>query len=393
MLRLLAIAALCCLAAHAAAQGESSQEALQRKFLEGAQLLQSGDFAGAESVFRALLEQSKSPRVKLELARVLYYRKQYRESRALFKEVLLEPELPWRVRENVLAFVNAIDDIIGYVRPSISLFVDSNPLNITNQRDFTIGGIRLTFEPPTDSQKTPGLRFAVQAYQPFLQEPLVAGYLTGSYLDYPNNSLDRLTVDAGLMTGLGASGDTQARAGIEAGTFSGQRLYHFPYVGFGQRLSQSPTHRVDASVKLGQVTFPDFSYLDAHYAGVTLGGAHVLSDTLAGNLKLTLEKSDAREAPYSYNGVLLDPGVSFLLLSPAVLFRANAWLAERRYAEPDPLFGIRRVDHKTALEFSVRGKEWRWMNSTPALVLYVEDNRSNISFYTYRKTSLSVVIE
>lgn len=361
--------------------------------MEGAQLLQSGDFAGAESVFRALLDETGSPRVKLELARVLYYQKKYRESRALFREVLLDPELPWRVRENVLVFVNSIDDIVGYVRPSLSFFTDSNPRNITSQREFTIGGIRLNFEPPADNQKVAGLRYALHAYQPLMQEPLVAAYFTGAYLDYPSASLDRLTVDGGLLAGLGSSGDTTARAGIEAGTLGGQRLYQFPYLGLGQRLSYSPTHRVDAGAKVGRVTFPDFAYLDADYVSVSLGRAQVFSDTLAGSLRGTLEKSDARENPYSYYGVLLEPGASFLLLEPAALFRAGLVLGERRYADPDPLFGVRRIDRKAALEFSVRSKEWRWFNTSPALVVYVEGNRSSISFYEYRKTSISIVIE
>src|ERR1044071_7770839 len=54
---------------------------IQRAFIEGAQRLEAGDFESAARIFRALTQKTDSPRVKLELARALFYLKQYRESR------------------------------------------------------------------------------------------------------------------------------------------------------------------------------------------------------------------------------------------------------------------------------------------------------------------------
>ena len=38
-------------------------------------------------------------------------------------------------------------------------------------------------------------------------------------------------------------------------------------------------------------------------------------------------------------------------------------------------------------------KEWRWRGAKAALVFSVEDNRSNIDFYSYRKANASIAIE
>ena len=38
-------------------------------------------------------------------------------------------------------------------------------------------------------------------------------------------------------------------------------------------------------------------------------------------------------------------------------------------------------------------KKWRWRDSDVALVASLEENRSNIGFFDYQKTNLSVVIE
>jgi outer membrane protein len=366
---------------------------IQRAFVEGAQRLQAGDYEGAARVFRELTRKTDSPRVKLELARALFYLKQYDESRRLFKAVLLEPELPWRVRDNIEVFLRDIDDVDGYARFALSVVSDSNPRNITQERQFAIGGFRLTFEPPKDNERVTGLRYSFQGMQPILRESRLAVYFTASYLDYSAQSLDRLTVDGGLSKRFGG-GYGEVRAGMEGGTFGGQYLYRFPYLELSQRLSQSPVYRIDGTVRGGRVTFPYYSYLDANYGSVSLGGARSLSEALAGLLKATVEVSDARERPYSYYGVTLEPGLSLFVERPApLLLRAGVALGHRQYAADDPLFGTTRRDRRIAFEASLRNKEWRWMNFTPALAVTLERNESSIDFYSYRKANIYLVLE
>ena len=374
------------------AVGQGFDPELQRQFLEAAQLLQAGDYAAAERVFRALAERTNSPRVKLELARTLFLLNRYSESRALFREVQLEPDVPWRVRDNVDMFMQRIDDILGYVKFSVSLVSDSNPRNITSEREFTIFGVRLTFQPPEDNEKVTGLRYAVQAYQPLLPQSRLSAYFTGSYLDYPTAELDRLTVDGGIAKELGEGG-LRVKGGIEAGTFGDRRLYHFPYVGYLQPLMRSALRNVNAEFRLGKVYYPHYDYLDAYYASGTLSVSQVLSQNAAVSLAGTLEDSRAYERPYSYEGYTIVPGVAWLLTEPALLFRAELAYGVRRYADIDPLFGERRRDERTRLDFSVRGKQWRWMNFTPVLVFSAERNHSSLPFYGYRKANVSLMLE
>jgi hypothetical protein len=383
-------ALLCGVAGQAAAQGDPE---IQRAFIEGAERLQAGDYEAAARIFRELSQRTNSPRVKLELARTLFLLKQYGESRALFREVQLESDLPWQVRDNIDVFVHNIDDIVGYVRFAVSVVSDSNPRNITSERQFTIGGIRLTFEPPADNKRVTGLRYSVQAHQPLLRENGLSAYFNGSYLDYPALALDRLTMDAGLSKRLVSAYGT-VRAGLEAGTFGGNALYQFPYLELSQRLAQSPVHRIDGALKGGRVDFARFDHLDANYASAGVSAAKSVSQTLAASMAGTVEVSDARERPYSYYGVTIEPGISLLALQPtAALLKANLALGHRRYGADDLLFGARRSDRRIGLEVSARSKEWRWMNFTPAVVVSLERNRSNIAFYGYRKANVSVALE
>lgn len=386
------LAAALCLAA-GAVRAQAHDPEVQRAFAEGARLLQAGEYAAAERVFRALVQQTDSPRLKLELARALYHLGRHAEARALFREVQLEPDIPWQVRDNIERFTQSIDNILGYARFSVSLVSDSNPRNITSEREFTIGGVRLTFQPPEDNKRVSGLHYGVQAYRPLLAQRRVAGYLNGSYLDYPASGLDRLTLDGGLAKGFGGEHGPRLRAGVEAGSFGDKRLYDFPYVGYLQPLARAPSQNLSAEFKAGRVNFPHFAHLDADYASATLSAFKVLSQTVAVSLGGTLEDSRAREAPYSYDGVSVAPGIAWLITEPALLLRAELAYGVRRYGAIDPLFGEERLDRRRRLDLSVRSKQWRWRNLSPALIISVDRTRSNIPFYTYEKLNFSIAVE
>src|SRR5262249_15922881 len=167
----------------------------------------------------------------------------------------------------------------------------------------------------------------------------------------------------------------ELRAGMEGGTYGGQYLYRFPYLELSHRLSESTVHRLDGALRIGRVTFPYYSYLDANYGSVTLSAARTSTQALAALRKTTLELSDARERPYSYYGITLEPGINlFVEQSAPLLLRAGVAFGHRQYAADDPLFGITRRDNRIALEASLRNKEWRWMNFTPALAMTLERN-------------------
>ncbi|HEX5477192.1 MAG TPA: porin family protein [Burkholderiales bacterium] len=377
----------------AGARAQSYDPEVQRSFVEGARLMRSGDYEAAARIFRTLLATTGSPRIKLELARALFYQKRYEEARALFKEVLLDPGVPWRVRDNVEAFIREMDNIEGYLKLSVSVVSDSNPRNITRQREFTIGGVRLTFLPPQDNKRVTGLRYSAQAFKPLLPQSGLSAYFTGSYLDYPNITLDRLTVDLGLAKDLGDSHRASVRAGLESGTFGGKPLYDFPYVAAAYQLSRSFSHRLTGEAKFGQVNFPDFGYLDATYVSATLAGMRSISPTVALSAAATAERSEAHEKPYSYSGLTVAPGLTWLLTQPAFLVKTGVSFGGRDYAAEDPLFGIRRSDRRTALDIALTSKEWRLMNFSPVLILSLEKNRSNIDFYSYEKVNLSLAFE
>jgi outer membrane protein len=383
--------ALCLLTG--AAQGQTYDPEIQRSFVEGARQFETGDLENAERTFRALARKTDSPRVKLELARTLFALKRYSESRLLFNQVLLDPDVPWGVRDNIEAFLRQIDEAEGYARFAVSLVSDSNPRNISSQREFTIGGFRLTFVPPADNKRVTGLRYAVQAMQPIDRGGRLSAYFAGSYVDYPNIIFDRLTADFGLVKGIDQAGRASVRAGMEGGTFGGRELYQFPYVGLAFLLTQSALHRVTAQARVGRVNFPNFGSLDARYHAMALSAVRSVDDALALALNLTLERSDAAERAFSYTDVSIGPGISWLIAAPALLAKLDLSYGERDYADADPFFGGMRSDCRARMDLAVRSKHWRLFNFTPALIVSLERNRSSLDFYSYKKVSASIALE
>ncbi len=391
MRRLVLTLLLAATAAAGPALAQSKDEAMQRAFVEAMQQLRAGHLDEAERILRGMLEHTHSPRVKLELARVLYLEGKDARAKALFKEVSMQSDTPWRVRDNIAPFVRSIEERSGYLKLGVTIVSDSNPRNLAAQEEFTIGNFRVM---PTEApQKMTGLRYSVQGWLPAHGASRTGGYLNASFADYPGRQLDRITADFGLLRNLSASGRTRGKAGVELGTLGGKRLYHFPYLGLDSVLRQTETYRIAGEVKLGKVNFADYGYLDANYLSASASVRKAVSQTAALSLSVTLEHSQARERAYSYAGWQLGPGIDLFWAKSLYLLGARAALGSRRYKAVDPLFGQQRRDTTQRLEATVSNKRWRWRDNRISLVASIERNHSNIGFYSYRKFNLSVAIE
>ncbi|HSG75083.1 MAG TPA: porin family protein [Burkholderiales bacterium] len=371
--------------------GAEQPDVLQRLFAEGMQHLQSGEAAQAERVFRQMLEHTDSPRVKLELARALYAQGKFKEAKALFREVSRQSDTPWRVRDNIARFVGDIEERTGYLKFGVTLISDTNPRNLAPQEEFSIGNLRVT---PTEApEEEYGLRYLVRGWRPFSASGRTAGYFSAAYSDFAGHEIDRLTLDLGGVQALSESGRLRGKAGVEIGTFGGHGLYDFPYLGLDAVLLERPEWRLTGETKIGKVRFADFKYLDADFASGALAVRRALTPSVVGSLRVGVERSHAAEEPYSYKGWDLSPGISVLWAKTAYTLGANALYGERTYGAADPLFGVVRKDARARLELTLGNKNWRRRDWQFALVGALEENRSSIEFFSYRKANLSVVVD
>jgi hypothetical protein len=377
--------------AAAAAQAQPQADPLQGAFVEGMRALEAGDAMRAERIFRDLLERTDSARVKLELARALYQQAKYKEAKALFKQVSMQSDTPWRVRDNIAHYVRQIEDRTGYLKFGISLVSDSNPRNLTEQKEIAIGDLRLT---PSETPKTvSGLRYAAQGWKPMTERFHAAAYVNLSYADFEGSEFDRGTAELGALRDLSRNGRVRGKVGIELGTYGGQRLYRFPYVGFDAVLVQNDPARIAAELKLGKVKVHDFGYLDATHLSTAVSASQPLSENAVLALSGSAERAQAKERAYSYSGGELGISLDSFWPRTTMLLGARFALGGRRYAASDPFFGVQRTDRRRRADVSIGNKRWRWRDRYISALASFERNRSSIAYYAYRKFNLSLVVE
>lgn len=366
-------------------------ETLQRSFIEAMQRLEAGDLELAESILRSMLKDTRRPRVKLELARALFTQGKYKESKALFDEIMTRTDTPWRVRDNIAHFVRLIEERIGYLKLASTFVSDSNPRNLPPQKKLSIGNLQLT---PTEApKKLTGSRYSVQGWLPVNRPFHGGGYLTASLFDYSGYDSDRLTVDFGALKELSDDGRVRAKAGFEFGMLGGRQLYQFPYLGLDSVLAERESSRVAAEAKISRINVPNAGYLDATAASAGASWRKALSPAAVASFSGTIEFSDAKERPYSYHGWEFSPGINVFREQSLFLFGVRAAVGARNYHDTDPLFGERRSDTRYRLEVSLGNKRWRWQDRYISLRASFERTDSSIGFYSYDRFNVSVVMD
>jgi hypothetical protein len=99
---------------------------IQHDFDLALRLEASGQLPQAITVLARLERRTDAPRVKLELARMLFHAGEYRDARSMFGKVYRQP-LPYPVRRRINLYLDDIDQRIGYLRPTVGLLIDENP--------------------------------------------------------------------------------------------------------------------------------------------------------------------------------------------------------------------------------------------------------------------------
>jgi len=370
---------------------QSQDDATQRTFIEAMQQLDSGKLDEAERLLRELLKATRSPRVKLELARTLFLKGQYKEAKKLFEEVATRLDTPWRVRDNIANFVRQIDERTGYFKFGVTTVSDSNPRNLAARKEMTVGGFRVT---PTEApKKVMGQKYSVRGWKPIGDSYRDGVFVNASYTDFSGGDIDRITADFGGIRDLSDTGRVRGKAGMEFGTMGGKLLYRLPYVGMDTVVTEGEGQRVAADLKVGKVDVVGADHLDAYYVNAGGSARKSLTENTVLSMSGHLEHSEARERPYTYTGWEIGPAVDKFWPSSTFVTGAGLSFGQKRYAATDPMFGERREDTRAMVVVSISNKRWRVGNSTVTVMATYERNHSNIEFYSYRKFGLSVAVE
>jgi hypothetical protein len=318
------------------------------------------------------------------LARSLFLDHRYRDAQLVFNVVLKDPALPWTVQENVRAYLEAIDDALGYLKFGFSIISDSNPRNFTDSQQIKIFGQTLNIIEPEDNMEVWGGRYSVKAARDFSGRGTFTGYLNAYYSDFEQSQFDRLVADAGLFLKTRKLPKAALRIGLEESYYGGDHYYEFPYVGLIYNPDPVDQFRTSSEVKVGRLRVPNASLYDATHLSFATKVARPLSQNISTSGDIYLEKATAREKAYSYYGGALGLGLSFSFLSDWNI-KPSVSIAMRNYEAMEPIFGETRKDLKRTMALKLKTRKLKAFGYIPELEIRYDKNRSDISFYSYTK--------
>jgi len=349
----------------------------------------SGNYPSSIKLLESLEQESPTPRIKLELARVLFLDHRYKESKAVFAELLRVQDLPWAVRENIRLYLEAIDDALGKVRFNFSLVSDSNPRNFTDSREVIIFGHLLRVVPPKDNKEIRGIRYSVNAARDIFGNGTFAGYLDVAFTDYEKKVFDRWVADAGLFISPRPVPKFKFKLGVEESYYGGKHYYEFPYLGLIYIPDPVYQFKFRNELKVGKLNVPDSGSFDATNLSLTSKAFRRIFKDKSMLLELYLEQSNAEETFYSYYGGGLGAEFGFEIGGSWLLYPYLSF-GKRNYESADPIFRKTRHDTKKVLAVKVKKKDLSFAGFTPELILRYDENSSNIPFYSYDKVSMSL---
>lgn len=366
----------------------SATDPLQVLFEIGITELNKGNYKSAIDIFASLTEKTNSPRVQLELARALFLDRRYRQAEQAFQAVLLLPDIPWTVQENIRLYLEEIDSALGYLKFGFSLVSDDNPRNFTDSRQVVIAGQLLNVIQPEDNKKIHGVRYSLRGAKAITENGSLMGYFDATYSDFEGSNFDRWGTDLGLFLALRSLPKLKLRVGLEESFYNDEHHYEFPY--FGLRFTPKPVYQfsLNSEFKIGRLRVPRASYLDATNLTLT---TKISKSTFDGKLytsgDLYLEKSTAGEAAYSYHGGSAGISLSFAFLQGWQL-KPYLSVGRRFYEATDPLWGESRRDTREVFGIALKITDLKVFGLTPEVGISYEENSSNIEFYSYDKGNL-----
>ncbi|MGY8873036.1 MAG: surface lipoprotein assembly modifier [Pseudomonadales bacterium] len=389
---LLLLLGQCSLAAENVVAKESAgvisaeQRSLQKLFVMGLLTLEQRDYKASIAIFSEMLKQTNSPRVRLELARALFLDRQFSASKTHFQKVLFKEGVPWGVKQNIRQYLNQIDNDIGFIKFGLSFVSDSNPGNFTSSEEVSISGRSFKVVRPEGDQEAKGIRYNMNSGLPLSSDSRTQAFLNVSFSDFQGGELDRWLGDVGIISSFEALPKVKAKVGVEYSEKNGKKQYDFSYLSIFYTPSVVDQFSFRHEMKIAKLVVDGASHLDADVYRVATIFTSPLKNGMFLDGGIAIDKSVAREAPYSYNEGVLSLGLDLPVNDWA--FKLSSSLGLRLYGDVDPFFGERRRDTNKKFGFLLSNKKIHSYGYKPEVGVTYEQNDSSLAFFEYDKISL-----
>ena len=359
-------------------------------FLQAQLEFAEGHYQKAVAIYRRMLSRDPNLlRVRLELARALFAAQDFDAARYHF-EIALGQTLDENVRQNVYAFLRAIQGRTSFLTFSAIFGPDTNPNFATNAQTVDILGTTFQLNPDARAKKSFGKTINAQGRYAFGEDNRY--FVTGAleYRDYEGSFADSEVLEATFGRSFVTGRDLwTAEFGPLAAGYQEQELYRGWVMRFTNARPLANRFLSNTHITLKRLEYPRFPHLtgDQYWAGTTL--RYAIDATSIVWTSALWGRNLAREAPYSYSAIEGSVGYSKEL--PA-RFNVQVQLTANRYSydEPQPLFNEEREDRLLRLDVSLTARDWNLYGFAPRLSVSTARNSSTIPLFSYTRRFVGV---
>ena len=370
-----------------ATNAQTPQE-FQKRFEAGV-IMMDRDINQAVIIFTTLYNETKSVRVQLELARALFVAGRLAEAKVQFIDILQKP-IPITVRDKIEWYLSEIQKR-QTVKIYIGAYQDTNPAQITSLRTFNLFGQTLIYQPslPTDVQTAIGFTAeAEREIQPGSGLFASASVATGTFPDAM--MFNRQTFDTSIIKRWQDFDYKDIRVGNEFMFYNNVLLYDAPYVSTRLVFNQPNQNSFTMFAKVAALDFPNYNYLNGTQVQGSLGYNYSIMRNLSTNVEIGGDRTTAAITAYSSYGMYASLGVQVAEDSTNLQLNARATVIQRNYWDVDPIWGATRSDTGVVYSATLTKRDFYIMGLRPEIGYVVQNNNSNIGFYSYNKAIFGV---
>jgi len=265
------------------------------------------------------------------------------------------------------------------------VFQDSNPGQITSDRVFELFGQLFEYQPPTPTQTQTAFSFGVEAERELGKRSGLYAQASVSTLTYETSAYNKQVLDVSLAKRWEDYNFKSVRLGNQTMFYGGKFLYNMPYVASTVVFNRPNQDYYGVSGLVGQLDYPDYSYLN----GTQIQGRgfynHNLTDNLTAFFEVGADHAIAKEKPYSSTGFYGAVGTQIAHSPSSLQLNLKATFSSRGYGGVDPLWGKTRKDNGQIFYASLVKRDFYVFGLTPVIEATYQTNSSNINFFSYNK--------
>ena len=356
----------------------------QVQFDTALSLAAQGQFRDANELLLNLFNRTKSPRVLLEGARVLYLGGDFDEAEVLFKKILLMNP-PMMVRERVKNYLESISNLKGRIDVSFGLVKDSNPKLITSSRTLIIYGQKFSYNPQVDTSSQWGLSYLINGYKNFgSRKEWGAGfYVNGA--KFSDQVFNRTSVEEFLTYKFEDIPKLTIKTAAEQYFFSEKLLYNMPSVSLKHTNDGAFGKYWTNEIKAGRISYQDYKYLDGNVRSyITTFGSPISANLILG-FELGFDRTTAEDKSFAFKSRSAAGVATHYLPSIFVKSQLRYSVSKRNYDAVDKFFEVIRSDKRNGIYLNLQKTDWNFFGLSPSLDFGMEKNKSNIDLYSYKR--------